>query len=702
MTFKSLLTTVMVAGASISAYAFPTITVSYPTPGATYNSAQYFDNITLGSTEEFSIVSDCKIKPYFENSETGNMVACTKFEDMDFYGDLLHKLEFDSQDFKENGEWVLTLPSGCFKDAAGNFNEKDIEFQYVLADPNLGLGEYPQITLISSNPANGASLPYWGEYVGKVTFKTSDDAAVNYIDWFLWDITYGEDASSRVYIRQGNESRIDVNRTFGDDSDQWENGLFINVGGANEKLIEGHTYRLALKFCGIGYDPATNQYPTPQQQEASLELETYIDFKGQSKGTEYSPYVVESVMPDPEEYEIDNLEMGMFTVTYSGPVKPTTFVYSQGQGIGTASAGTFEPASEPDAAGYATAWDFKFDESLLKGSTGTISVTIEAVDADGLPVKGNGGYSTDDFEYHMDWTCNLGADVLVSVDPANGETVKSLSSITITTEAKKEMNLAYLTIERPFITKMGRAGEVSIDLGEPVFSEDGKQATWTFDPITISGTYSLIIPKNYFIIGSEMMTTYNNQTSFVYIVEGDEPPHGSVTEDLEPVKVSIEDNETIDGALDSIVLTFADVTYISFDPIVAGSLYRENPDNKGDYLLVEEVEPVDNDFFNPTEYTYTFTQPVTEPGDYKFSIPARAFFDGTYDETGGEEGHASPELVYNFKIKVSGVESVEVENGVATVYDIAGRVILSNADAAQIKALAAGVYIINGKKYVVK
>ncbi|MDE5808063.1 MAG: hypothetical protein K2H76_08085, partial [Muribaculaceae bacterium] len=493
MDFKSLLTTVVVAGASASAFAFPTITVN-PEPDKTYDNVAYLANVQLNCNEPFSIVSDAASKPYFDNWDTGDQIDCITFEDLDFYGSVLHKIDFNESDFSDNGEWVLTIPKGCLKDGAGNLNEDILEFHYTLNDPNIGLGNFPKIELISSNPANGALLPYWGESLGKITFKTSDDAAVNYIDWFLYDITEGTDEASREYLRQGEENRIDVNRTFGDDSDQWANGLFITIGGANEKLIEGHTYRLLLRFCGIGYDPVTNQYPSPQQKAASLELETYIDFKGQSKGTEYSPYKVDMVSPNPEDYEIDNIDLGMFTVYYTGPVKPTTFVYSEGQGMGTAGAGTYSPASEADANGYADAWDFKFDESLLKGSTGTISVTIEAVDADGLPVKGNGGFSTDDFEYHMDWQCNLGADVLVSVEPKTGDTVEMLSTITVSNEAKKEMNLAWLTADRPSIVSQGRA--VAIDLEEPEFSEDGTKATWTFDPITISGTYSLIIPKS--------------------------------------------------------------------------------------------------------------------------------------------------------------------------------------------------------------
>lgn len=643
---KSLLTAMAIVGASASAFAFPTLNLN-PEPGE-YDNAQSLSTFNISSTESFTIVQDAKDKPYLESLEVGDVVNCSNFYFFEIMpGEGTTILSFDSSSITENGEWELVFPAGCMKDASGNPNEL-LAYKYTLNDPNLNLGDFPQIKLISSDPANGAKLPYWGEYVGKVSFVTDNDAAVNYIDWTLYDITNGADEANREWVRQGNESRIDVNRTFGDASDQWVNGLYINVGGYNEPLIEGRTYRLILKFCGIGYDPVTNQYPTPQQQAKSLELETYLDFYGQTKATEYSPAVVEGVMPDPETYDFDNIDMRTFTITYTGYVKPSKFVYSIGMGAGTASAGTFEP-EDANEAGYAKVWNFIFSESVLKGTTGTIAITIEAKDADGLYVKGNGGFPVDDYEYKIEWICNLGADVITSVSPENNSTVKELSSITIGNESNKSMFLSYNAEDRPRIVSMGRAGSFApIDLDEPVFSDDEKTATWTFDPITISGTYSLIIPKNYFNIGTEFESTSNSQTTFVYIVEGEDEPIGDIKEDLEPASVSIENNQVL-SSLESIVLTFSDVTFRDFDPSIPGNLYREN--ESSDYELVESVEPTDNDFFSPTEYTYTFTSPVSEAGKYKFVIPAGAFYDESYDTSDHTSGRISPELVYYFEIE---------------------------------------------------
>ncbi|MBD5189370.1 MAG: hypothetical protein HDS95_03735 [Bacteroidales bacterium] len=694
MSLKSLLTTVVIAGAATSAFAFPELKL-YPAPG-TVTDVQYFASVNISTANEdeaVSVVDDATAKPYLESVETGDVVNCTEF----FYFELAQAnlLKFEIADITENGEWELVFPAGCLKDGEGNLNEK-LTYTYNLDDPNLGAGNFPQITLVSSNPANNALLPTWGGSLDKVTFVTSDDSAVNYIDWYLYDITNGASESEREWMTQGSENRFDPNR--GDGEDQWADGLFISVAG-NAKLIEGRTYRLTLRFCGIGYDPVTGNYPTDVQIAKSTELETYLDFRGQTKGTEYSPYIVENVSPDPEVYEFDNLDMRTFSIVYSGPVKPESFTYPIGMGAGTSPAGEIAAGSDLDADGCATVWDFTFDESVLKSALGEIMVTIKAKDKDGLYVKGNAGYSTDDFNYNIMWKANAGADQLTSVEPENEAVVKELSSITISNEKNKTMFLSYNAAEKPAI--VSRNGTTVLD--DPTFSDDEKTATFTFETITEPGIYTLIIPKYYFNIGTEFDGTSCNRTTFTYTIEGNEEPGDEAKQDLVPASSSVENNANITTTLDKIVLTFANMTLISFDPIVPGSLLRK-ADASDEYTLVEEIEPVDNDFFNPTEYTYTFSTPLSEAGTYRFFVPAGTFFDEAYDESGKTSGHFSPELVYNFTIAgtLSGVESILTENGVANVYDIAGRMVLENADAAQIKALNAGVYIINGKKYVVK
>ncbi|MDE5806982.1 MAG: T9SS type A sorting domain-containing protein, partial [Muribaculaceae bacterium] len=217
-------------------------------------------------------------------------------------------------------------------------------------------------------------------------------------------------------------------------------------------------------------------------------------------------------------------------------------------------------------------------------------------------------------------------------------------------------------------------------------------------------------PKSYFIIGSEMNTTYNNQTTFIYVVEGDEPPAGEVKEELEPAESSLENNANLTEPLKEIVLSFANVTLSDFDmmtwdPIAPGQLYRaiEAPAREAEYELVEEVNPKADDDWSPKVYTYTFSEPVSANGSYKFVIAAGLFWDNAYAESNGESGNINPELVYNFTIGGgTGVEAILAETGNVDVYDIAGRVIVRNADAAQLKDLASGMYIINGKKYVVK
>ncbi|MDE6409921.1 MAG: hypothetical protein K2K81_06725 [Muribaculaceae bacterium] len=691
MELKSLLTAAVVMCASASAFAFPELSL-YPEPGD-IDDVQYFASVNILNNDV--TIADDKALPYFDNLDYGDTVTADAFKV--FNGSII--AIFDETLFTENGQWELVFPAGCLEDANGEKNPK-LTFSYNLNDPNVGIGEYPQITLVSSDPASGSKLPSWGDYIGQVKFVTSNDAAVNYIGWELWDVTNGTEEGLREWITQGNENRIDVNRRGGKDDDYWVNGLYIEATG-DYKLLEGHTYHLALKFCGIGYDPVTNQYPTPIQLEKSLELETYIEFIGQTKPTEYSPYTVENIMPDPLEYEFTDLDKNSFTIVYSGPVKPESFTTPVFGGDNLL-AGTFQVGTDVETVGdgYATTWEFFIDKDILIQAVGSLTVVIKAQDQDGLYVKGTGGFDINDFEYVIDWQANAGAPKLTMVDPEDGAILKELSSITISNDANKVMDLAWNAESNPRI--IARDGSVDLELDNPVFSDDQLTATFTFEPIVKPGVYTLIIYKGYINMGTEYDGTTNSQANFTFTIEGEEPKPGDVVVDIVPESASIQDNAVLTEPLTSIVLKFAEVTYVTLDPPVPGTLYRK-ADNGDEFVVVEATYPVENDFQNPTEYTFAFETPVSLEGTYKFVIPEATFYDGTYDETAGQSGHCSPELVYNFSMgDGSGVSAIVAENGVVTVYDIAGRVVLLDADAAQVTTLAKGVYIINGKKYVVK
>lgn len=689
MNVKSLLCAAAMLSVCSVAQAFPDYTL-YPEEG-TLNDAQYFSSVVLKFNGGNLQVADGAEATLMCN-ETGEDVYSTDF---DLYmGDVV--INFDESEILDNGKWIFTIPAASF--SVDGEDNPEIIAVYTLDDPNLGLGDFPQIELLSADPADGTKWPVWGgSYFDRVKLKTTDDDAVNYIEWFLYDVTNGEEPGVAEYMVQGNDNRYDFNR-YKHHDDIWTDGLYIAVA-SNEKLIEGHKYRLDLRFCGRGYNDEKNEYPTPQQLDASTELETSLYYYGLTPGPEYSPYVYESVIPDPASgYVISSLEWAHFLVTYSGPVMPVAFNYALA--VGVANAGTWAVAdgAEVDADGYANAWEFKFNDSVVEGATGGISVSIQTQDKDGLDVRGNQGMVFDDVLYQMDWECNLGAPALLSVEPTDGSEVESLSSITISNERDLEMAIYYGVTRVAQISDRSRA--VVRELGEPKISEDGKQATWTFDPITDSGAYSLYISDKYFVLGQEFDSYYTNAVTFTYVVESGTTPGGVY--DLMPVEINPEDNSEL-KSFSTLILTFDNVVFCPYeDPKI--QLYKdgeEAPIQEVAYDWDESVIQTD-DMFAPTVYTINFTE-VKEDGSYKIVIPQGFFYDATFDETGGDSGHASPEIILYYTIGAnSGVDAIIGGDKIINVYDLNGVQILNNADVEAAKELKDGVYIINGKKVVIR
>lgn len=669
----------------MAAQAFPTLSIT-PAPGEDpVASAQNLANFNI-MLDGLSVVGEPTA--IFESLEQGDMVQSTQFYYWDMMGAVM--IKFNADDFKVNGEWELTIPAGSLS-YEGETNPTAIKYVYNLKDKDLDTSAYPQIDLVDIDPKDGAYLATFGKTLGQINVKTSNDAAVNFIAWQLTDITTGE------YIQSGNENRIDLNRN-GHADDVWVDGLYFKVGGPDNKLVKDHDYRLSLKFCGIGYDPITNQYPSSTDIAKSLELETSVVYHGLTEPQEYSPYKFVSISPDPETYEIDNIDLRSFTMTWDGPVKPSEFVYAAETGS-LPTAGEFK-AINPDDNGYANAWEFTFFKEVLEGARGGFYASVVTKDANGLYVKGNADIDFDDIYYGMAWSCNLGADAITSVSPTDGETVTSLSSITVGNEKNLEMNLSYVAADSPKIYKDGR--DLVATLGEPEQSEDLKKMTWTFDEITAPGVYTIIIPKSYFNVGTEFNSTTCNQTVFRYIIEGE--VSGEVTDDFVPANVEPADNENLDK-LEKLTLTFSEMaidnTFASNYQFATAQIYKENAD--GTYTLIDKVTGDPTDWDTPKVYVFTLGTPITEDGKYRVTFAEKSFINVEYDESMGNSGRYSPELNYYYTIgNANGVDGIAAEDGTVTVYDLMGRMLLDKAPATEINSLSAGIYIINGKKAVIK
>ena len=155
-------------------------------------------------------------------------------------------------------------------------------------------------------------------------------------------------------------------------------------------------------------------------------------------------------------------------------------------------------------------------------------------------------------------------------------------------------------------------------------------------------------------------------------------------------------------SLEKVTLSYGDaIIFAAFDPKFYGNLYKET---ESGYDLVASVEPVEIN--NWTAAEYKFSEPIVENGTYKFVIPQGAYGDFDYIGSvwnGNAVGVANPEITLIYKIDSgSGIDSVIGAGEAVDVYSLQGVVGLRGADAAAVNALPSGLYIINGKKVMVR
>ena len=652
MNLKSVLCAATLIAAAGVANAFPSYTI-YPAQETVLSTSQLLGNIQFTFSGANSIEISDSAAPFLENQD-GNEIFSTNIRDFSAMQPGTVAFFFDYSEVKSNGEWSVVIPAGTL--SVNGEENPELTASWTLDDPDLGIGEYPQISLVSIVPAEGSKLAVWGGSLSNVYIETSDDKAVNYIGWSLVDITNG----GEEFVTQGSENRIDYNR-YGNNDDNWTDRLSFSIGGET-KLVENHTYRLNLRFCGIGYNPKTNQYPNPEQIEQSTELVTSVIYEGATPPQEYAEAKYLEVTPDPETHTITDANNAYFEITYSAPAIPTQFTYSQGEGR-SAVAGEWEPSEgvEVDEKGLATKWTFKFFPNVVAANTGTLISNVISTDGDGLYVRGNGNYDFDNIRYQMVWLCNAGAPTLVAVSPEEKATVESLSSITISNAINSKaypMSVSGVVYTYPEIRN--KQGALVRTLNSLSLSNDGTQVTWSFDPITESGSYVLMIPYQYFAFGAEAQGFLSNATYFEYYVENNQ--QNVVSADLLPSVVSPESGATID-CLGTVTLTFDNVTNIHLEGGQSARLYKVVD---GQEVYVEDAEPFDNpdsDWFNPTIYDFYFTK-TYENGDYKIVVPEGMFFDNRYAESDGESGSLNPEFSLYYTVDAPNVAdfSIEVES----------------------------------------
>ena len=101
----------------------------------------------------------------------------------------------------------------------------------------------------------------------------------------------------------------------------------------------------------------------------------------------------------------------------------------------------------------------------------------------------------------------------------------------------------------------------------------------------------------------------------------------------------------------------------------------------------------------PTEWTVALQEELTAVGTYTLTIPAGCFNLGSTQ--GQVMGNKETVVVFNITAEAQGIKAVTADTEVK-VYNVAGVAVAQGKAAEILKNLTKGIYIVNGKKYVVK
>lgn len=298
------------------------------------------------------------------------------------------------------------------------------------------------------------------------------------------------------------------------------------------------------------------------------------------------------------------------------------------------------------------------------------------------------------------------ADAFLGISP--GEDDKNFKDFTITPSNNSELT-ELSTIE---ISSDNYSVSLNPDMTDAVINVDqrtvGSVATIPYDAITIENSVALItlpepltatadyvvkIPEGLFIFTSSSATYKLPATTLTYSVKPDTPfPALNIV----PEAGNIESLSSFSIFIDSLVPTFKTDMY--YKPIMGtltlpgGEVVDVDPQN---FTFI--LEDPDN-FWSPIiGENYDLGTTYTEEGNYVLYIPAHIFFLEDNDTL------ENPDWTVIWNIgNTTGVANVFDNTDCFNVYDINGRSIFLNGTPDDLNRLPAGIYIINGKKVMIR
>lgn len=653
--------------------------IQQPSPYFDVTQANQLETLRIGNAYG---VEPTDVMPVWVDEEGNEIVGSYSSLDSDpSWGNYSYNFRFS--DFKSNGEYILKLPEGMFRNATGELSAYK-EFYYSVNIEQLAGAMFDDFEILSITPDLSQPQAIWDNQV--ITINTNHNAAIGYTVMTIYD-NNGEEGNNGVVF----SNNYTTGRALGD-----ANPISWEIVGSY-KFIEGHTYSAEITFYNGTDERDAEGNMTPVVAKATYE------FTGKVEGFRYSDIELLSITPAPGTLTISEPSDAVFTYTFSGPVNVYKVVTPKGQ-----NGNEVYPTSCFKSNDDNTVWTIDLSgNSYVKTIDAELDLQVYARDQDGYQLKGNFG-EEDASCFENVWACDIGGKSVVVVTPASGESLDRLTEVVVKSESGESMtwsNVGQITVQ-----SIGRNQTIATLVYErPEGAQDDSatefrftkwilEGEWSGEPIDLiaEGSYVINISSGCFVFGEQSSSSNSRSLYSGFSITGaleapDDPVDPAEQEKFNYVSVDPENGATV-VSLSEINLTFPDMV----------ACEEFNVEVYGDGALVATGTGM-YDWYDVNLIVVTFSQPVTEEGNYEVVIPARVIGNDDFMSSDGKAGLCNPEIRLSYTVDSTSSADISVAGAVVSdVYDLNGRIVLRNASAADINTLIKGIYVVGGRKVVVK
>lgn len=501
-------------------------------------------------------------------------------------------------------------------------------------------------------------------FTAKSTSTIVLNKEVGYVTWELTEKS-GETSTQlkSSYVAESSITKSAGTSTF----DITWRGAAVTLKSGNEYVFTVKAWNNATEAQGPGLDNPTVGTTSFSITPAG---EAYV----------YSDVVLQSHIAVP--YLLMNSEETTYTLEFSGPATVKKVILNEGQGMSSECEVKAVEGSNDQT------WIVTIPASALSESQILINVFAEDKEHHAINKALDYTNSTDGGD-NVWLPITLEAEFnkpAFTVEPASESVVEKIDVITFSYSGA--INLSYAISDKiKIMTNGGRT--LLYELGfDDVKRPEGYEGTDKLcivldNPITEVGNYTIDVPSGFFNLGEQFEGGSSRATTIYYEIKAQSTGDVNVTLDPAP--------GTITQIPAKIIVTLTDADTAGTNGI--------NPtliDEKGNSYGIDLQIYWDGDF-NQLEMNLS-NGAITADGTYTLTIPAGAL---TWND---DENNVNKEdIVFTYVIGTStGIDNIVANaGGKVDVYTINGVSVLRNADAAAVKALKKGLYIINGKKVVI-